>query len=153
MILFALPEEGGVGVETTLWLCSMREIAPFWDIRALEQMPELLKSFSHLNPIPRCPPALSSGPSSPCPLACAFQVSFQCRKIGFLVQNCNVIVLFFLVAGWYSLSLTFKGVLMLNWIWDGNSSWCFCVQWGWLCDVRLELQLAVSFSRNTSKIF
>lgn len=98
MILFALPEEGGVGVETTLWLCSMREIAPFRDIRALEQMPELLKSFSHLSPVPHPPPALFPDPSSPYPLACAFQVSFQCRKIGFLVQNYNVIVLFLWLA-------------------------------------------------------
>lgn len=62
MILFTLPEEGGVGVETTLWLCSMREIASFRDIRALEQMSELLKSFSHLIPI-LCP----TPPFSPVP--------------------------------------------------------------------------------------
>lgn len=47
-------------------------------------MPEVLKSFS----------LLSLSAQSPSPIACAFQVAFQFRKTGFLVQNYNVIVLF-----------------------------------------------------------
>lgn len=69
-----------MGVESTLWLCSMREIAPFRDIRALEQMPELLKSFSHLGPHPTplfpVPPLLT-------PLLVPFRFHFNAERLAF----------------------------------------------------------------------
>lgn len=132
--------KGEGGVETTLWLCSMREIASFRDIRALEQMSGASEAFFSSQPRSLSHLTLFPCPSCPYPLAYAFQVSFQCRRIGFLVRNYNVIVLF---CDWLILPFTFKRVLLLNWIWDENSSWCFCVQWAWL--VRRGLSFSSLF--------